>query len=415
MTTPADAPTAPLAPGPGERWRRARWWVALGTALAAITLVQALVSSGAGRTPLATDNPAPDGARAAARILAAQGVDVRPVDRVSQLRRALGEAGGTVLVADPEGLLTGQALSSLGTVRADLVLVAPTQPLLDRLAPGVAARGAVTEAAAGRTARVAAGCADPDGRAAGSIIPGGRLYSLDPAAVAAPGSAEVCFVQPYSVRRGRPLSDPGWGATATLVRDGRRVTVFGAVPALTNEHLAEAGDAALALRTLGRHERLVWYLPAPDDPALLAGRATRPLLDVLPRWVVPAALWGLVVLAAAMVWRGRRFGPLVAEPLPVVVPAAETAEGRARLYRRHGARGRAALALRTGTVGRLAAALRLPRAAPAEEVVRAVAGATGRPEAALREMLLVSRPVDDRELARLAARLIELEEEVRAL
>ena len=35
-----------------------------------------------------------------------------------------------------------------------------------------------------------------------------------------------------------------------------------------------------------------------------------------------------------MLWRGRRLGPLVVEPLPVVVKAVESTQGRGRLYRR---------------------------------------------------------------------------------
>ena len=48
-------------------------------------------------------------------------------------------------------------------------------------------------------------------------------------------------------------------------------------------------------------------------------------------------------------WQARRLGPVVAERLPVVVRAAETVEGRGRLYRARRARDRAAAALRAAS------------------------------------------------------------------
>ena len=64
-----------------------------------------------------------------------------------------------------------------------------------------------------------------------------------------------------------------------------------------------------------------------------------------------------------MLWRGRRLGRLVPEPLPVVVRAVETTEGRARMYRRSRAHGRAAATLRAATLARLRDRTGLPRGA----------------------------------------------------
>ena len=48
--------------------------------------------------------------------------------------------------------------------------------------------------------------------------------------------------------------------------------------------------------------------------------------ELVPDWVAPV-VWqlGVAVVLAAW-WRARRLGPVVAEPLPVVVRAAETTE-----------------------------------------------------------------------------------------
>ncbi|HEY5183477.1 MAG TPA: DUF4350 domain-containing protein, partial [Actinomycetes bacterium] len=111
----------------------------------------------------------------------------------------------------------------------------------------------------------------------------------------------------------------------------------------------------------------------------------------------------------------RRLGRIVAEPLPVVVRAAETTEGRARLYRRAGARDRAAATLRAAAVQRLRPALGLPRTAEAVEVAAAVAARSGRPEADVAALLYGAAPRDDAALARLADDLDALERTVRSL
>jgi hypothetical protein len=117
----------------------------------------------------------------------------------------------------------------------------------------------------------------------------------------------------------------------------------------------------------------------------------------------------LLVFVAAAIWRGRRFGPLVVENLPVVVRAGETREGRARLYQRSSARLRAADALRIGAIGRLARAVGLPRVSTADEVADAVAAATRRDRASIRGILIDDIPSTDAQLLALSDALAELE------
>ena len=77
-----------------------------------------------------------------------------------------------------------------------------------------------------------------------------------------------------------------------------------------NEHVDEAGNAALAIGLLGASDELVWYLPGPAD----ADAAEAPTLaELTPGWVSPVMVLAIVVAIAAGVWRGRRFGPLVVE------------------------------------------------------------------------------------------------------
>jgi hypothetical protein len=119
---------------------------------------------------------------------------------------------------------------------------------------------------------------------------------------------------------------------------------------------------------------------------------------------------GVLVLAYA---RGRRFGPVVREPLPVTVRAAEAIEGLSRLYRRSQDRGHAADVLARASRRRLGHDLRLPSAATTADVVRAVAERTGRGPAEVLALLDPAVPPDDAALVRLADDLDSLERQVR--
>nr|QEO73986.1 hypothetical protein [uncultured bacterium] len=195
---------------------------------------------------------------------------------------------------------------------------------------------------------------------------------------------------------------------ATLVQsevDG--VTLIGTGAPLTNDRLDEVGNAALVMRLLGQHEKLVWFVPALDDPALRQDQ--RPLTDLVPDGVKFGLLQVCVAIVLLALWRARRLGPVVTEPLPVVVRAAETVEGRARLYRRAGAADHAAGILREATVARLTHRLGLPRDAGPQEVVAAVAGHTGRHEKETHALLYGPPPASEPELVRLADALDALE------
>jgi hypothetical protein len=153
----------------------------------------------------------------------------------------------------------------------------------------------------------------------------------------------------------------------------------------------------------------VWYLPSPAD---LPATTPQDLGSLTPVWITPAL--GLLILAvvAGAIWRGRRFGPLVVENLPVTVRASETMLGRARLYEKSSARLRALDALRIGSVHRLAVVCGLPRAATVDDVVAAVASVTGEQVAGIRRLLVDAVPATDAELVVLSDELLELERDV---
>lgn len=103
----------------------------------------------------------------------------------------------------------------------------------------------------------------------------------------------------------------------------------------------------------------------------------------------------------------RRLGPPVREPLPVLVPAAETVAGSGRLYRYARGRGAALTAMRATALRRVIRAVDLPPAPPPEPatVVAAVAGATGLPPDHVHRTLYGPAPESDAELTRAVADL----------
>jgi len=133
--------------------------------------------------------------------------------------------------------------------------------------------------------------------------------------------------------------------------------------------------------------------------------------------VLPAGWrWGALTLVLAIgllaLWQARRLGPVVAERIPVAVRAAETAEGRARLYERGRVTDRAAGALREAARARLAARLGLPRMASASDIAAAIAARGGPVAAETLGVLAGPVPGDDAGLVGLASALDRLEAEV---
>jgi hypothetical protein len=168
------------------------------------------------------------------------------------------------------------------------------------------------------------------------------------------------------------------------------------------------------MNLLGSRSEVVWLLPDPPPP----GTGRKSFADLVPFGIKLALLQVLIAVVLVALWRARRLGPVVVEPLPVVVRSAEAVEGRARLYRARRAGDRAALALRTGALERLTALLGMPKSAAADpgmaqEIVAGIAAHTGEAPAMIGTALYGPPPVDDAELVRLAGYLDELERQVR--
>ncbi|MCU8595874.1 DUF4350 domain-containing protein [Streptomyces sp. A13(2022)] len=400
MTTEATAPATSASPTAHQVWTRAR-----GIALALVVLlvgavVIATVRSDARHGELDPRSADPRGSRAVAELLADRGVSTRVVTTADEARSAAGP-DITLLVAAPD-LLTERQQNGLRAATTGsggrTVLVAPGGPAVERLVPGVTADPALSF-----DSTLSPACDLPAARRAGDADTGGIRYSTHL-------EADTC----YPARRlATLLRVPDTSEQAAQGDTPGDTVVLGARDILVNDHLDEQGNASLALQLLGSRDHLVWYLPSlsdipePDDE--------RSFFDLLPSGWLWGALQLFVAAGLAALWRARRLGPLVAEKLPVAIRASETAEGRARLYRKANARDRAAAALRSATRTRLAPLVGVPvtQAHSPEALLPVLSARLHGGARPLQPLLFGPPPGDDAALIALADQLDALESEVR--
>jgi hypothetical protein len=354
-----------------------------------VAVVGLLTRADTDTTPLSPGNAAPAGARALVQVLEDEGVKVIHARSFPEVEEALTDREGVgLLLSDPNGWLNAGQLEALRMPFDRIVLAAPSEPQLRALAPEIEPAGPVDN----RADTLPAGCALSDAQSAGDITTGGLAYT---------GPTE-CFSS--------PTADGGMGASYVAASD-QDVIVLGNPEILSNGTITRAGNAELALTTLASEETLIWYQPTPADLAGATGTPSNPL-ELLPPWHNTLMLWLLGCAVLAMLSRGRRMGPLAVEPLPVIVSAAETAEGRARLYQDVRAVPHAAANLRAAALSRAAVRLRLPPSTAPAAVVQAVARRTGRRPEELRGLLDGPGPVTDKELTQWAQKLLDLEKEI---
>lgn len=375
-TATAASTAAPRAPGRGGRI--AGWAAVIVLVLGIVLLSMRLPAIGADLTgTLNPAGPGPTGAKALAELTRAQGVQIT---ETRSRTRAAGDLGpGTTLVLADPFPLSDKAVREL-VERADRVVLLSSSARMLRLLD-------LGEDAPGEGGEVRADCSVAEFAKVGAID-AQRMF------VPAPG-ADGCF-----------RSGP---AAAVLQRTarGRTVTLVEGTQLFSNQHLAENGNAALGLALIAQERRVVWYVPDVADTDITSAQKT--LGDLSPEWLTPAILL-LVLAGVAAVWaRGRRFGPLVTESLPVTVRASETMQGRARLTAKAADAGHAGVAIRAGAVSRLAARLALGPRSSAREVADAASARLGVPRTALHDLLGGPPPQDDRELVELARRLSDLE------
>lgn len=383
----------PVSPTARQTWRRLRLPLVIAAVIlvggALVVLLQPRASAGY----LDPGDPGPFGARALTQILSQRG---HPVVRAGTVARAAQAAAAarnvTVVVTSPQDLPAGQ-FATLARAPGDRVLVEPDPAALRSLAPGVQVNSQA------RVQPAVPGCGLGAARLAGDADTGGLLLR-----VTAPAAARC-----YPIHGAPSLVSYGYR--------GRTITVLGTGAPLSNGDLTSRGDAALALNVLEHRHTIVWLTPggtaAGGGTGTSGATGQTPLADLVPWPVYLIVIQLAVATVVTAIWRMRRLGPLVTEPLPVVVRAAETVEGHGRLYRARRSRDRAAAALRQALLDRLVPALGLSRDAGHDTITAAIADRSGRDAADVAAALYGAVPQDDTALVRLADTLDSLEREVR--
>jgi len=359
--------------------RAARQWrlpalLAAGVLIAGgvIALLQQQPSPAAYLDPSGTG---PSGGHALADLATTRGqvvVRTQVPDAASQDTAQAGD-GTLELITNPGQLTTAQ-LGQAARFDGDILLVDPNTAALRAIAPGVGIAGhefaSVVQPRCDVQAAALAGSADVDG----AVL-----------AANAVSHAQACY------------PDGGGHWLVRYSSGGRTITIIGSGTPLTNQFLADDGDAALGLNLLDGARRVVWVVPSTASSAVSTpGAGQQSFLSLVPWPVYLIAIQLCITALLAAAWRARRLGPLVAERLPVVVRAAETTEGHGRLYHARRARDRAAEELRAAAVGRLSRFTGLD--------------ASDASDAAL---LHGPPPATDQDLVNLAADLDQLERKIR--
>lgn len=403
-------PTRSLTPTLGQRLRDGTTWIWAIPVLFLVgigwPLLQGLfqIQSTANLDP---ESANPRGAKAILEVLRGEGIAVQRASSLDEVGAVADPASTTLVVYDRLRVLsTADMIDLLERGFGRLVVVGGTAAdALDVSGAPLQVSGTARSNPAGsalgeplQSVDVGPDC-EPELTADAPAVSAasGSVYSLAPGV-----EGSLCY----------PTEAGDLVAIAPL-GDERALVGIGSFELLANDRLADDANAAMAMGLLGDEPNLVWYLPGTADGASASADGSN-VGDLVPGWVTPAMLLLSACIIAAGIWRGRRFGPLVAERLPVVVRGAETLEGRARLYAASGARLRAADALRVGVIGRAATALNLGRGVGAREVADALAAATGRERGRVHAVLVDSAPASDEDLVALSDELLLLERELDA-
>ncbi|MEO6144672.1 MAG: DUF4350 domain-containing protein [Dermatophilaceae bacterium] len=392
------APSGDHTSGPKPlKHRRRRWFapfIAACLLLAVALALTLLTPDGRGNTDeLDPANPGPSGAQGLAHVLRDRGVEVTVVRSQGELLDETIDGATTVVITHTIRLSSRTARAALEHAAAASGVV-----LLDPDPEVTKGMGLPVDSHRADLSDLTAGC---QGTQVGQDF---RLSQADRAyAPTANGSAATtCF----------PDKSDGGGAMVSLpaAEPGRPpVILLGDDSLISNGAILDADNAAIALRLFGQTNRLVWYIPSLTDIAA-ADRTSR---SIAPAWFSPGVALAASAVVLLCLWRGRRLGRLVTEPLPVIVRAVETTESRGRMYRKSRDRGRALAVLQLATRRRLAAYLGLSVSSAVSSVAAAAASVSGRNYQDVFDLLNSPAAHDDSSLLKLANTLAALEKEVR--
>jgi hypothetical protein len=177
-----------------------------------------------------------------------------------------------------------------------------------------------------------------------------------------------------------------------------------------NDQLLMHDNGAAALTLLGNNDRLVWFYPTNESSLL--DRTTMGIWGLLPRWTYSTALLLLFVALAFMFFRGRRFGPLAYERLPVAVKSSETVIQHGHLVHETRDAAWAISALQVQAQRKIRKALLLPDGIDEGTFVTTVASRVDRSEREIHDLLFAPYTGGENQIVQRAKELDDLVEEV---
>lgn len=376
--------------------RRPRWvapLIVVGVLLAATLAVTLLNPAGHGNTDdLDPANPGYSGAQALAHVLSDHGVSVTVVRSQRELLAETVDGTSTVVITHTLRL-------SGRTARAALAHAAPAARviLLDPDPEVTKGMGLPVDSHLANLTNPAAACTGAEVGTDFRLAQAGRAYT----ATGSDPGATTCF----------PDKSDGGGAMVSLPGEAGRppVILLGDDTLISNGTILDSDNAAIALHLFGQTDHLIWYVPSLADVAPSESSSR----SIAPAWFGPGVVLATSAVLFLCLWRGRRLGRLVTEPLPVIVRAVETTESRGRMYRKSRDRTRALAVLQLATRRRLTAYLGLSASSAVSSVAAAAAAAvSGRSYHDVLDLLSSSAVHDDSSLLEQANNLIALEKEV---
>lgn len=419
MSTAVDATTTSASTALRSSASRWKFWIVL-VVLGLITALAMQMMDTDDAETYGLNNTDHDGYAALASVLEDEGVEIHQTSSAQGAEDLLEEhpeAGVVVLARDflPGAEVMNQLRQHGEDTGNVLWMTDQTAMVAEALDGAVAPGPTLPGGGLGEPQEIEAEeCPVPAGEQAESIQTSGGSFESDDGCFPVDG-AEDAYV----------LAETSYGPA------------FAAPDAFTNQRIESGGNAALALSLFGASSedgnadgggqaepgplfdtdqastsdpQLIWYTPSAADTAD-AQQWDSPL-DYLPEWFFPLTWWLLLCAVLGMIIAGRRYGPVVAEPLPVSVPASESAHGRGRLYQQANAVPETAAALRNATILRLARALRLGPRPNIDTVVTAVAGTLGEDESRIASLLQPQQMTRNTELTSYAQQLASLESDV---
>jgi len=345
---------------------------------------------------LGIDDKTTHGAAGITSVLEDQGIGVQPAQSMSQLRAELDRhPDATVVFHDKNSAMANASYTRLDEL-ADLVpadqrvFAGVSEQQLRHLVEGV---DEITGVPVVERLEAKDSCQLQAAKEAGDIAAVRSGVALD-------DDAQGCFL----------IDDDGSQLYAyAQTADGS--IIFADWQMLSNAGLYDNGTATLATWALGRTDTVIWFQP---DFSLDPDRDGELSPVQLPDWVRMSIVWAVIVTGIALFYIGRRSGPVITEPLPAEVSAAETTVGRGRMYAKATHYAHAISILQQASLARLARLLQLGNETRPQAILAETAKQLDRPVAELHQLYTPpAQRLTAEQFVTWAQQLQQLEQQVR--